>query len=87
METLKSKLKVVWAVAVVILLTAPVGTQAADGELPWYTGYTNIECTGHAYLWTTSLATIQREIQAKKLVSYRNVDTRLCVTVSVSSDR
>ena len=84
MEVMKSKLKVVWAVVAVVVLTALVADNAFAGGT-WYYGYDAPGCVGTAYVITNSLGTIHREAAAGVLVSYTSSqDTSICLNMSVA---
>lgn len=84
METLKTKLRVFWAVvaAVVILLTGVVGERAFALGGVWYHGFALKDCKGGPYLYTTNFATVHRDAVAGDLLSYRSQGD--CVNMSVS---
>ena len=86
METLKSKLKVVWAVAAAVVVAVLVADSTFAVGTPWYYGYKKRDCKGTAYLITTDLGTIHRDAVAKVLASYNsNQNPGDCLNMSRAS--
>ena len=78
METLKSKLKVVSAVAAaVVILLGGIGVDDALAEEERYEGFRDTKCVD-SYLTVTDMATIESESTAGRLGSWKRKGSTHC---------
>ena len=78
MEMLKSKLKVLWAVAAaVFVLLGGTGVQNALAHEERYEGFRDTACQ-ESYLTVTDMATIESEADAGRLGSWKRKGSSRC---------